>query len=158
VGLSAKPAIATNEMKPLRVGTMQLARLPERIGCSLQIFLAPSAAFFFGGKRRKHQMLGFAQKFSGRKERHVTCEREFNAAARRWKQPAKGKDMSTLTARGNWNIAKGKLKQKLARLADDDLQFIEGKEDELTGRIQKRTGRAREKTEPTVDEGCGCKP
>ena len=65
--------------------------------------------------------------------------------------------MSTLTAKGNWNIAKGKLKQKFAQLTDDDLQFIEGKEDELIGRIQKRTGQAREKIERTVDECCGCK-
>ena len=65
--------------------------------------------------------------------------------------------MSTLIAKGNWNIAKGKLKQKLAQLADDDLQFIEGKEDELIGRIQKRTGKARGKIEQTVDECFGCK-
>ena len=60
--------------------------------------------------------------------------------------------MSTLTAKGYWNIAKGKLKQKFAQLADDDLQYIEGKQDELIGRIQKRTGQAREKIENTVDE------
>lgn len=65
--------------------------------------------------------------------------------------------MSTLTAKGNWNIAKGKLKQKFAQLTDDDLQFIEGKEDELIGRIQKRTGQARESIECTVNEYCGCK-
>ena len=61
--------------------------------------------------------------------------------------------MSTLTAKGNWNIAKGKVKQKLAQLTDDDLQFIEGKEDELIGRIQKRTGQAKKEIEPSV---CGC--
>ncbi len=65
--------------------------------------------------------------------------------------------MSALTAKGNWNIAKGKLKQKFALLTDDDLQFTEGKEDELIGRIQKRTGQAREKIERVVDEHCGCK-
>jgi uncharacterized protein YjbJ (UPF0337 family) len=65
--------------------------------------------------------------------------------------------MSTLTAKGNWNIAKGKLKQKLAQLADDDLQFIEGKEDELIGRIQKRTSQARKKIEDTVRECSGCR-
>jgi len=64
--------------------------------------------------------------------------------------------MSTLTAKGNWNIAKGKLKQKLARLTDNDLQFAEGKEDELIGRIQKRTRRDREKIDRIVDECCGC--
>jgi uncharacterized protein YjbJ (UPF0337 family) len=46
--------------------------------------------------------------------------------------------MSTLAAKGNWNIARGKWKQKLARLTDDDLQLAEGMENELTGRIQKR--------------------
>lgn len=65
--------------------------------------------------------------------------------------------MSTLTAKGNWNIAKGKLKQKFAQLTNDDLQFTEGKQDELIGRIQKRTGHAREKIEPIVDECFGCK-
>ena len=43
-------------------------------------------------------------------------------------------------AKGNWNIAKGKLKQKWGELNDDDLDYIEGKEDELLGKIQKRTG------------------
>ncbi|HEV2694880.1 MAG TPA: CsbD family protein [Verrucomicrobiae bacterium] len=65
--------------------------------------------------------------------------------------------MSTLTAKGNWNIAKGKLKQKFAQLTDDDLQYTEGKEDELLGRIQKRTGETKEKIESAVQECCGCK-
>ena len=39
--------------------------------------------------------------------------------------------------KGNWNIAKGKLKQKWAKLTDNDLEFVEGQEDELVGRIQK---------------------
>lgn len=64
--------------------------------------------------------------------------------------------MSTLAVKGNWNIAKGKVKQKLAQLADDDLQFIEGKEDELIGRIQKRTSQARKKIEDTVSECSSC--
>ncbi len=65
--------------------------------------------------------------------------------------------MTILTTKGNWNIAKGKLKQKLAHLTNDNLQFIEGKEDELIGRIQKRTGQARKKIEHAVDDCRGCK-
>jgi len=38
----------------------------------------------------------------------------------------------------------------------DDLQFIEGMEDELVGRIQKRTGQAKKKIERTVNESCSC--
>jgi uncharacterized protein YjbJ (UPF0337 family) len=65
--------------------------------------------------------------------------------------------MSALAVKGNWNIAKGKVKQTLARLTDDDLQFIEGKEDELIGRIQKRTSQTKLKIEPSVNECASCR-
>ncbi len=52
--------------------------------------------------------------------------------------------MDRLEIKGNWNEMKGKIKQHWGNLTDDDLQFTEGKEDELVGRIQKRTGAARE--------------
>ena len=67
--------------------------------------------------------------------------------------------MTTLEIKGDWNIAKGKLKQKWAKLTDDDLRFVEGKEDELLGRIQKRTGENREAIEKAINESCkdsGC--
>lgn len=51
--------------------------------------------------------------------------------------------MNMLAIIGNWNIAKGGVKQHLARLVEDDLQFVEGMEDELIGRIQKRTAQIR---------------
>ena len=60
--------------------------------------------------------------------------------------------MNTLELKGNWNIAKGKLKQKYADLTDDDLRYTEGKQDELVGRIQKRTGQAKEAIEKALDE------
>jgi len=52
--------------------------------------------------------------------------------------------MTKLEIKGNWNEIKGRLKQKYAQLTDDDLAFEEGKEDEILGRIQKRTGEAKE--------------
>jgi uncharacterized protein YjbJ (UPF0337 family) len=52
--------------------------------------------------------------------------------------------MDSLRIKGNWNQIKGKLKQKYAELTDDDLTFVEGKEDELLGKLQKRTGRTRD--------------
>ena len=63
--------------------------------------------------------------------------------------------MTTLQFKGNWNIAKGKLKQKWARLTDDDLRYMDGQEDELIGRIQKRTGEQREAVEKAVKEALG---
>ncbi|HEY4417521.1 MAG TPA: CsbD family protein [Verrucomicrobiae bacterium] len=65
--------------------------------------------------------------------------------------------MSTLIFKGNWNIAKGKLKQKFAQLTDDDLQFVRGKEDELIGRIQKRTSQNDKEITQTFGECCNCK-
>jgi uncharacterized protein YjbJ (UPF0337 family) len=65
--------------------------------------------------------------------------------------------MTTLKVKGNWNIMMGKLKQKFAQLTHDDLQFMEGKESELIGRIQKRTGQTREKVRQTVKECWECK-
>jgi len=52
--------------------------------------------------------------------------------------------MSNLKLKGNWNELKGKVKQRYAELTDDDLLYEEGKEDELVGRIQKKTGKARD--------------
>jgi uncharacterized protein YjbJ (UPF0337 family) len=53
--------------------------------------------------------------------------------------------MANLTQlKGNWNEMKGKLKQKYAQLTDDDLLLIEGKEDELMGRLQTKLGKTKE--------------
>lgn len=52
--------------------------------------------------------------------------------------------MTKLELKGSWNEMKGKLKQKYADLTDDDLQFAEGKDDELLGRLQKKLGRTKE--------------
>jgi uncharacterized protein YjbJ (UPF0337 family) len=67
--------------------------------------------------------------------------------------------MTKLEIKGDWNITKGKLKQKWAKLTDDDLKYAAGKQDELIGRIQKRTGETREAVEKAVQESCstGCK-
>jgi uncharacterized protein YjbJ (UPF0337 family) len=60
--------------------------------------------------------------------------------------------MNKLEIKGDWNITKGKLKQKWAKLTDDDLQFLDGKQDELLGRLQKRTGETREAIEKIIKE------
>jgi uncharacterized protein YjbJ (UPF0337 family) len=51
---------------------------------------------------------------------------------------------SNLRLKGNWNELKGKLKQEYAKLTDDDLTYVEGKEDELLGRLQKKTGKTQD--------------
>jgi uncharacterized protein YjbJ (UPF0337 family) len=61
--------------------------------------------------------------------------------------------MSNITDKinANWNLVKGKLKQEYADLTDDDLKFIKGKEDELVGRIQKRTGKTKEQIKDFIN-------
>ena len=62
--------------------------------------------------------------------------------------------MNKLQTEGDWNIIKGKLKQKWAQLTDDDLKFVAGKQEELLGRIQKSTGESREAIEKVMKEAC----
>jgi len=52
--------------------------------------------------------------------------------------------MTKLEIKGRWNQIKDNVKQKWAQLTDDDLLFEEGKEDEVLGRIQKRTGESKD--------------
>ena len=60
--------------------------------------------------------------------------------------------MTKLQIKGNWNETKGKLKQKYGQLTDDDLQFAEGKEDELLGRLQKKLGKDKEEVRKIVED------
>ncbi len=60
--------------------------------------------------------------------------------------------MTYLEIKGDWNITKGKLKQKWATLTDDDLQYVEGKQEELFGRLQKATGETIEAIKKAVKE------
>lgn len=60
--------------------------------------------------------------------------------------------MDKLEIKGNWNETKGKLKQKWGELTDDDLDYTEGKEDELVGRIQQKTGKTRDEVVKTIRE------
>lgn len=52
--------------------------------------------------------------------------------------------MDTLRIKGNWNQMKGKIKQKYPDLTDDDLILVAGREDDLLGRIQRKTGKSRD--------------
>jgi len=53
--------------------------------------------------------------------------------------------------KGNWNEAKGRLKQQFGNLTDDDLLYAEGKEDELYGRLQKKLGKSKEEIQKIIN-------
>ena len=50
---------------------------------------------------------------------------------------------SSLNLKGSWDEAKGKLKQQYAQLTDQDLDYAEGKGDELIGRLQQKLGKGK---------------
>ena len=52
--------------------------------------------------------------------------------------------MSDLKLKGTWNELKGKVKQAYGDLTDDDLIREEGKDDELLGKLQQKTGKSRD--------------
>jgi uncharacterized protein YjbJ (UPF0337 family) len=52
---------------------------------------------------------------------------------------------------GNWKQLKGKLKEHWGNLTDDDLDVIEGRRDQLLGRIQHRHGLARDEAERQIE-------
>jgi uncharacterized protein YjbJ (UPF0337 family) len=52
--------------------------------------------------------------------------------------------MDKLELKGTWNVLKGKVKQAYGDLTDDDLKYEEGKDDELLGRLQKKTGKGKD--------------
>lgn len=60
--------------------------------------------------------------------------------------------MDELRIKGNWNKTVGKLKQKYAELTDDDLKYTEGKEDELLGRLQEKTGKSKDELRRIINE------
>ncbi len=60
--------------------------------------------------------------------------------------------MDKLQLKGRWNQLKGAVKQEWADLTDDDLLYVEGKEDELLGRIQEKTGKAKEELLTWLDK------
>ena len=52
--------------------------------------------------------------------------------------------MDKLQIKGNWNKMKGKLKEEYGELTDNDLQYTEGKDDQLIGRLQEKLGKSRD--------------
>jgi uncharacterized protein YjbJ (UPF0337 family) len=61
-------------------------------------------------------------------------------------------DMNWDQVEGKWKQYKGQAKEKWGKLTDDDLDVIDGRRQQLVGRIQERYGIAREAAEKQADE------
>jgi uncharacterized protein YjbJ (UPF0337 family) len=53
---------------------------------------------------------------------------------------------------GDWKRMKGKVKEQWGRLTDDDLTVIDGRKDQLEGKIQERYGYARDRVRKEIDD------
>ena len=58
---------------------------------------------------------------------------------------------------GNWRQLKGKVKEQeqWGKLTDNDLDVIDGKRDQLEGKIQARDGYAKDQTQKEIDDWYG---
>jgi uncharacterized protein YjbJ (UPF0337 family) len=59
------------------------------------------------------------------------------------------------TIESNWKQAKGKVKQQWGKLTDDDITQINGKREQLAGRLQERYGYAKDQAEKEIDTWIG---
>jgi uncharacterized protein YjbJ (UPF0337 family) len=53
---------------------------------------------------------------------------------------------------GKWKQFKGNAKERWGKLTDDDLDVIEGKKDQLVGKLQERYGYTKEQAQREADE------
>lgn len=60
--------------------------------------------------------------------------------------------MNKDTLSGEWKMLKGAIKTKWGKLTDDDLTTIEGRRDELLGKIQQRYGIAKDDARRQLSE------
>ena len=60
--------------------------------------------------------------------------------------------MNTMKLKGSWNETAEKLKQKLSNLTDDDLNFPNGKEDEMLGRLKGKVESTKEKLRKIISK------
>lgn len=52
---------------------------------------------------------------------------------------------------GNWKMLKGKAQQKWGDMTDDDLEAINGRKEELIGRLQVKYGMTKEEAERAAE-------
>ena len=52
---------------------------------------------------------------------------------------------------GDWDTLKGHVKEKWAKLTDDDVKLIAGKKDKLVGALKERYGHAKDAAEKEID-------
>ncbi|MFN4030139.1 MAG: CsbD family protein [Acidovorax temperans] len=60
--------------------------------------------------------------------------------------------MNEDTIKGNWKQFKGNLKEQWGKLTDDDFDVIDGRREQLLGKLQERQGLARDAAEKQISD------
>ncbi|NLJ50669.1 MAG: CsbD family protein [Alcaligenaceae bacterium] len=60
--------------------------------------------------------------------------------------------MNENIVKGNWKQFKGKVKEQWGKLTDDDIDVIDGKRDQLLGKLQERHGLAQDEAEKQLSD------
>ena len=60
--------------------------------------------------------------------------------------------MNTDQLQGKWKQMKGTVKERWGKLTDDDIDVINGRNEQLVGKIQEKYGIAKEEAQRQVDE------
>ncbi len=58
--------------------------------------------------------------------------------------------MNDLQVKGEWNVVKGKVKEKYGNITEDELKRVEGKMEELVGLLQKKLGKTKEEVKEEI--------
>jgi uncharacterized protein YjbJ (UPF0337 family) len=100
------------------------------------------------GTATRENWKGVATKYSGQLGEQATklgsdLEAKFKEYAGKLEDLGLTGAGGSLQMKGNWDDAKGKLKQQYAQLTDEDLTYTEGQGDELVGRLQEKLGKGK---------------
>jgi uncharacterized protein YjbJ (UPF0337 family) len=68
------------------------------------------------------------------------------------RKPQRSNAMNWDTMKGQWRELKGKVRERWGQFTDDDLERIEGKRDQLLGRLQQRYGYTKEEAEHEIKD------
>ena len=107
------------------------------------ILLAPEK-----GTATRENWKGAASKYSGQLGEQATklgsdLEAKFKEYAGKLEDLGVTLPGSSLKMKGNWDEAKGKLKEQYGQLTDEDLTYAEGQGDQLIGRLQEKLGKGK---------------
>jgi len=60
--------------------------------------------------------------------------------------------MNSDQLKGKWKQMKGSVKERWGKLTDDDVDIVNGRSDQLVGKIQEKYGIAKEEAQRQVDD------